>query len=252
MLKVLISASPENFSEPFVKMVKEAGLPVKLKVWSRDDHAKQGYDMYFLTQRDFVYLDKLHQLPPANKVMAIFSPSYKESFLIEETDVRFSGFIMGEVEERASRSVELLKIYFQHEQMGQDSINLETLSLSPWLQQRVESVLSDMKEVSSDAKVKIFKNDQFLGLKFENCSFKFAAEDFKFGFNSNLISKNSKISGIVLNRIFENASTFVQIEQGLGRNGQILIQFRLLKSMKQYENFPKLFAILPHYEQGFL
>jgi hypothetical protein len=114
VLKVLISASPENFSEPFVKMVKEAGFPVKLKVWSRDDHAKQGYDIYFLTQRDFVYLDKLHQLPPASKVIAIFSPSFKESFLIEETDVRFNGFIMGEVEERASRSVELLKIYFQH------------------------------------------------------------------------------------------------------------------------------------------
>ena len=248
MLKVLVSASPEDFSEAFTKGIKNEGLEVKLKVWSRSDHSKMGYDLYLLTQRDFVYLDKIHQLPPASRLIAIFSPSYKESFLIEETDVRFTGFIMGEVDERAYRSVDLINLYLNHQHLYAENISLEDASLPSWLAKRVDSVLSDLKEFSSGAKFNIHKDENYLTLKFQSCPVKFGADDFKLGFNPQLMSKNAAVSGVILNRIFDNASTFIQISNEATDRNEIIVQFRLLKSQKAYENFPKLFALLPKYE----
>ena len=247
MLKVLISASPEDFSEAFTKLIKERGLQIKLKVWSRDDHAKQGHDLYLLTQRDFAYLDKIRQLPPPGKLIAIFSPSYKESFLLEKMDVRFTGFIMGEVEERARRSVDLIDLYFNHHHLGQSSNSLSDIQAPAWLLKRAESVASDLREVSPQSQVHFFQDQDNLTLKVDNCSFKFSPEDFQLGLNPHSTSKDPKISGVVLHRIFDSATTFLQISNASGGQ-QIIIQFRLLKSQKKYENFPKLFAVLPSFE----
>ena len=57
-LKALISQSPEELPEAFLKEFKKFNSDYKIKVWSRKDPLPKDYDFYFLSHRDYVFLKK--------------------------------------------------------------------------------------------------------------------------------------------------------------------------------------------------
>ncbi len=253
-LNAIVSESPEELPEAFFKEWKKFSGDQRVRVWSRKSQLPMDYDMYFLSARDFVYLNKHKHLPPGHKVCVLATASDLDLSFIESEYSKISGYIIGSEVARGT----LAATFFAHicdawqgllpreTELSHNLHHITSLVAPEWFKHKIRHALDEISslEEGRNCSFRITDETGLVRMTVE-CQTSFPSlELFSYCFTSTSSESFTEdaLKLVVLKSLLNSVSQTI-IYRGKEGVTYFDLAFEKTKTQRKYELSPKLFGL---------
>lgn len=248
----IISDSPEEMRLAFFKKLKQFQISHRISVWTRKENLPTGKDIYFLTQRDYVFLKKQNLLPNPSKICLLMTEQYlidpKEEAVLWKMSAVISGNEQHRGEIAASYYQKIIEIrerkFLENMTLNEDINELKLNDFPVWLKKKITSAITELECIGPLKNGFILKDSKLI----IKSSIKIKCPDWNdltkamttLSFDN---EDESQLIRVVLSKLIREINNIVIYPSGESETS-FYFEFIKEKNQKSYESKPKLIGVI--------